>query len=156
MISKEDIVKSQKKWAEWVIETGKKLQNNEDYVSFVNNTIDDIYGLEFKNVLFKPTKASIKQFRLKKPEIVSYFVGANESFPEDYGFALEPWKEIRFENESFFFDEKFGIAMGNYFFKNASNIEIKVEYTFGYMRTFEEELKIFLHHSSIPFKNDKV
>ena len=77
MISKEDIVKSQKKWAEWVIEIGKKLQNNEDYVSFVNNTIDDIYGLEFKNVLFKPTKASIKQFRLKKPEIVSYFVGAN-------------------------------------------------------------------------------
>ena len=43
--------------------------------------------------------------------------------------------------------------MGNYFFKssNADN-EIKVEYTFGYIKKNVHHLVINLHHSSLPFK----
>ena len=41
--------------------------------------------------------------------------------------------------------------MGNYFFTNYDNENIKVEYSFGY--TFDEEnLKIVFHHSSIPYQ----
>lgn len=156
MVTKENIIKSQNNWSEWVVAIGIKFEQNKDYKAFVNKTIGSIYGLEFKKLLFKPTKASIKQFRSTKKELVSYFVGDDRNFPEDKGFALEPWKEIRFENASFVTEKKFGVAMGNYFFKNSSNIEVKVEYTLGYMYTLNGNLKIFLHHSSIPFKNETI
>jgi hypothetical protein len=46
------------------------------------------------------------------------------------------------------------LAMGNYFFTDLSGIMVKVEYTFGYIRGNNGNLKINLHHSSLPFKND--
>jgi len=41
--------------------------------------------------------------------------------------------------------------MGNYFFTETNGNEVKVEYTFGYFLNNEGELKINLHHSSLPF-----
>ena len=45
------------------------------------------------------------------------------------------------------------IAMGNYVFTCATtNKEVKVEYTFGYKRNEDGKARIFLHHSSVPYK----
>lgn len=42
--------------------------------------------------------------------------------------------------------------MGNYYFTDANtNKEIKVEYTFGYIKDKDGNLKINLHHSSLPY-----
>ena len=41
--------------------------------------------------------------------------------------------------------------MGNYYFTDLTGVETKVEYTFGY-KLSNGELKIDLHHSSLPFK----
>jgi len=46
------------------------------------------------------------------------------------------------------------LAMGNYFFTDSSGTAVKVEYTFGYIRGNNGNLKINLHHSSLPYKND--
>ena len=44
------------------------------------------------------------------------------------------------------------IAMGNYYFTCATTgDEAKVEYTLGYQRCDDGEVRIFLHHSSVPF-----
>jgi len=40
--------------------------------------------------------------------------------------------------------------MGNYFFTNPEGEEVKVEYSFGYRIDSEGNLRICLHHSSIP------
>ena len=44
------------------------------------------------------------------------------------------------------------IAMGNYYFTSEQDKknETKVEYTFGYIRDINGNLRINLHHSSIP------
>jgi len=43
--------------------------------------------------------------------------------------------------------------MGAYTFTDAtSGDEVKVEYTFGYKRCDDGKVRIFLHHSSVPFK----
>ena len=42
--------------------------------------------------------------------------------------------------------------MGNYFFTNLEGQEIKVEYTFGY-KLVNNEIKIDLHHSSLPYND---
>ena len=45
------------------------------------------------------------------------------------------------------------IAMGDYLFTCATTSEdVKVEYTFGYKRNADGKARIFLHHSSVPYK----
>ena len=60
---------------------------------------------------------------------------------EDGGFAIQPWTKVRFENTGFILEESRAIAMGNYFFTTTDGIEVKVEYTFGYILV-AGELKI--------------
>jgi hypothetical protein len=80
-------------------------------------------------------------------------VGGSPEFPEDNGFALQPWGKVRFENAGIIVSEKTALAMGNYFFTDYNDVETKVEYTFGYRKAENGKLKINLHHSSLPFQN---
>ena len=48
------------------------------------------------------------------------------------------------------FTDSTALAMGNYFFTNPEGDEVKVEYSFGYTKDSEGNLRICLHHSSIP------
>ena len=49
-----------------------------------------------------------------------------------------------------------GIAMGNYYFTCATTgNKSKVEYTFGYARCDDGKVRIFLHHSSLPYQRQK-
>ena len=42
--------------------------------------------------------------------------------------------------------------MGSYVFTNATDAStVKVEYTFGYKKNDDGKLRIFLHHSSVPY-----
>ena len=101
-------------------------------------------------VLFKPTMASEEQFRPTFQSALSYFVASNNECPEDSGFAIKGWTEVRFENAGVIVDGIYAIAMGNYFFTDQRGVETKVEYTFGYIQDEEGRLRIQLHHSSIP------
>ena len=69
---------------------------------------------------------------------------------EDQGFAIKGWTKVRFENSGVIIDQGNAIAMGNYFFTSPEGEEVKVEYTFGYLKTNLGALKINLHHSSMP------
>ena len=102
-------------------------------------------------VLFKPTLASVQQFRLTKVAALSYFIGGNSNFDEDNGFALLGWKAVRFENIGIKIEGNIAIAMGNYFFQKEDNSEVKVEYTFVYKKDDSRKLYIILHDSHFPF-----
>ena len=116
--------------------------------------LNELYAFDLGDVLFKPTKAEKKQFRLKIEEAKSYFIGGNPKFGEDKGFAIQPWQSVKFENASVVLNKSHALAMGNYFFTDSSGTAVKVEYTFGYIRGNNGNLKINLHHSSLPYKND--
>ena len=68
---------------------------------------------------------------------------------------MKPWKEIRFGDRSFILKDHTALVMGNYYFlaSNASE-EVKVEYTFGYIKNDNGELIINLHHSSLPYQGN--
>ncbi len=142
----------QEKWANSVIEIGKAYLDKKDYVNLTENFIDDLYNFQQGKILFKPTKASLKQFRTKRNEFISYFIGHNKVSDEDAGFALEPWQNINFQNFDYTVFENIIISIGNYFFTNYKNENIKVEYSFGYIFDKNQNLKIVFHHSSIPYK----
>ena len=142
----------QQKWGNSIIEIGKAYLDKKDYLKLTENFLDELYYFNQGKVLFKPTKASHKQFRNKRNEFISYFIGHNKVSDEDKGFALEPWKDIYFQNFDFITYDDIVISMGNYLFTDYENKKTKVEYSFGYILNQESKLKIIFHHSSIPYK----
>ena len=151
MILLKDVESIQKKWGDNLVELGKLKGDIDACKKESKLMIDSLYGFDNGEVLFKPTKAKDQQFRLTFEGAQSYFIGENQNFSEDKGFALQPWTNVRFENASVILNEKSAIAMGNYFFTQADGSEVKVEYTFGYFVDKQGQLKINLHHSSLPF-----
>jgi hypothetical protein len=149
------IKKAQKRWADGIINIGKYYFEKKDYIALTNNFIEELYSFKDNKVLFKPTKASKKQFRKNKNEFISYFIGHNKVSDEDKGFALEPYKSVQFINFDFSIFENIIISMGNYIFTNYEDEKIKVEYSFGYiLDENEDELKIIFHHSSVPYNTE--
>ena len=151
MITLDNIENIQKEWGDSLVKLGSLKSNKEACDNEVKSLINRLYGYQNGTVLFKPTKAKDNQFRLTFEGAKSYFIGENSDFSEDKGFALEPWTNVRFENASVILNEKTAIAMGNYFFTETNGSVVKVEYTFGYFMNENNDLKINLHHSSLPY-----
>ena len=150
-ITKEDVMKAQKEWAEGIVKISQTYIDKGDYKAAAKEHIENLYAYGKTDVLFKPTLASEDQFRETFDEALSYFVGGD--IKEDSGFAIKPWKAARFEeNPQIAVYDDYAISMGNYFFTPAEGgPEQKVEFTFGYIKNDEGNLLINLHHSSLPF-----
>ncbi len=150
-ITKGEVLEAQKAWGDALVNIGKKYMDNQDYKQAAKDTVDGLYAYQTGQVLFKPTKASDNKFRTSREGAISYFIGHNKNFPEDKGFALEPWTNVRFKNAGFYINGDVAVAMGKYFFTPRKGTAVKVEYTFGYVKDDTGKLKIFLHHSSLPY-----
>ena len=149
-IQEADISSVQRKWAEGIMEIGRAFKSGEDFRKITEDLIDDLYAFEGGPVLFKPTLASKVQFRPMRDDALSYFVrGVHD---EDGGFALKPWKFVRFGEQEFSIHGDQALAMGNYYFTPYDNDEeTKVEFSFAYRLMEDGKLRIVLHHSSVPY-----
>mgnify|MGYP005990770815 CR=1 FL=1 len=156
MITKEQVLEAQNNWGNGVVKIGALKNNRVECEKFSNDFLDKLYTFEVGLVSFKPTKCAIEQFRPTKTKALSYFIaGEDRACKEDKGFAIEPWIKVRFENSTLILEENRAIAMGNYYFTDLNNNEVKVEYTFGY-KLINKELKIDLHHSSFPYNPNDI
>ena len=150
MVSVSDIDSAQKAWGDGIVAIASAHSNGEDYVSIARNHVETLYAYGLSPVLFKPTLAAVEQFRPNFESALSYFVASNNECPEDKGFAIKGWTNVRFENADVILDDSTALAMGNYFFTTPEGDEVKVEYTFGYVVDSSGNLRINLHHSSMP------
>ena len=78
-------------------------------------------------------------------------MATNGVCPEDGGFAIKGWTAVRFDNVDIVVCGETALAMGNYFFTTPEGDEVKVEYSFGYMLDAKGNVRINLHHSSMPY-----
>ena len=150
MVNEADINNAQKAWGDGIVAIASAHSNGEDYVSIARNHVETLYAYGLSPVLFKPTLAAIEQFRPNFESALSYFVASNNECPEDKGFAIKGWTNVRFENADLILGDSTALAMGNYFFTTPEGDEVKVEYTFGYIVDSSGNLRINLHHSSMP------
>ena len=151
-ITELEVIKAQELWAENVIQIGNLYTKKEDYKSRASVFVKQFYAFDVGDVLFKPTLASEKQFRCTYDDALSYFIGGHIS--EDKGFALKPWEKINFGERKIIILKEIALSMGNYFFQSVDGSdEVKVEFTFGYVKDNDNNLLINLHHSSIPYTN---
>ena len=150
MVSIEEVDQAQKAWGEGIVKIAKAHRDGGDYIGLAENHIRTLYAYGQGKVLFKPTLASIEQFRSTPETALSYFVASNGACPEDKGFAIKGWTKVRFENSGVVTHQTGALAMGNYYFTGPDGSETKVEYSFGYIPDENGKLRIQLHHSSVP------
>lgn len=151
-ITESEVVEAQEKWGEGIVKIGKVYSEGGDYKQAAKEHIQNLYGYDLSSVLFKPTLASIEQFRGTFDGALSYFVGGNESYPEDKGFAIAPYTKVRWENSGIINNScNMAIAMGNYYFTKTDGKEVKVEYTLGYVKDADGQLRIVVHKSALPY-----
>eukprot|EP00929_Paragymnodinium_shiwhaense_P006975 TRINITY_DN110928_c0_g1_i1.p1 TRINITY_DN110928_c0_g1~~TRINITY_DN110928_c0_g1_i1.p1 ORF type:complete len:913 (-),score=113.41 TRINITY_DN110928_c0_g1_i1:190-2928(-) len=147
---------AQERWANAfmkIVRIHKQNPGGQVHVGAAAKMIDELYGYDTEHpVLFAPAEATDRRFRTDRAGAISYFVGGNPNFPEDMGFALKGWNQVRFENAQITLSGGEAIAMGTYHFVNESHADTKLEYSFGYFRDAEGNLRINLHHGSYPYE----
>ena len=152
MITENDIQMAQKKWGDSLIKIGSLKSEPNSCRDYATLTLKKLYAFERGEILFKPTKATDIAFRSDLNGSLSYFIGNDDNYPEDNGFALNPWTKVQFENKIYKCLPNSAIVMGYYHFTDLNNKITTVEYTFGYT-LIGNDLKINLHHSSLPYNN---
>ena len=150
MLDVRDVEKAQKAWGDGIVAIAAAHSTGGDFVGIATNHVNTLYAYQMGPVLFKPTLAAVDQFRPTFETALSYFVASNGACPEDKGFAIKGWTNVRFDNSDVIIDGNTALAMGNYFFTDPDGSEVKVEYTFGYIQGDDGDLRIQLHHSSMP------
>lgn len=150
-ITKEQIIAAQSAWGAGIVKIAAAHTSGGDFTQVAHDHVETLYAYGLTPVLFKPTLAAVQQFRSTFDDALSYFVASNGACPEDKGFAIKGWTAVRFENVDILTEGKVGMAMGNYFFTTPEGDEVKVEYSFGYVLDDDGNVRINLHHSSMPF-----
>ena len=118
-----------------------------------NEALDVAYGYHLGPVLFKPTMAGGEQtFRTTRAGALSYFIGHNEEFPQDGGFGLKSWRQVASSAGTAFIESDIALWMGHVTFTNSQGEQTVVDKSWGYKQDQEGQLRIVLHHSSLPFE----
>ena len=154
MVTVAKVKDAQRAWGKGIVAIATAHTNGGDYVGLATNHVNTLYAYQMGPVLFNPTLAAVDQFRPTFETALSYFVASNNACPEDQGFAIQGWTDVRFENSDVIIDGNTALAMGNYFFTSPEGAEVKVEYTFGYIEDGNGDLRIQLHHSSMPAESE--
>ena len=99
-ITSTQIEAAQAAWGEGIVRISSAHTNNEDYVQVAHDHVKTLYAYGYTPVLFKPTLAAEQQFRSTFDDALSYFVASNNACPEDKGFAIKGWTNVRFQNDN--------------------------------------------------------
>ena len=153
-ITETEIAAARAAWADGLVAISRAYDDEgiEAARALADDLLDSLYGFEFGPVLFKPTlSGGARTFRTDKAGTLSYFVGHDSSYPQDTGFGIKSWREVRSETSAFFADGDVAMWMGWVFFTNKDGETIKVDKSFGYRRSDDGSLKLVLHHSSLPY-----
>ncbi len=153
-ITEEQVLAAQHAWGEALVNIANTYDSEgiEAASELAESVIESAYGYELGPVLFKPTLAAAPQtFRTTPEGALAYFVGHSDDFPDDSGFALQGWQEVTIDNAAIFISGDVAMSMGNVSMLDSEGHTTTVDKTWGYQLDDEGELRIVLHHSSLPF-----
>lgn len=114
--------------------------------------LNTLYRYDYGPVAFKPTMASGEHtFRPTRDGALSYFVGHNEQYPTDAGFALKPWETCSVDNSVVQLYGSFANTMGQVRLTDTDGNVTTVDKTWSYMLEPDGHARINVHHSSLPY-----
>ena len=111
MITLQDVENAQEKWGQGIVDISTEYAKGGDFEKRAELHINSLYDYKDGSVLFKPTFASEVQFRSTFESALSYFVGENGVCPEDSGFAIKGWTNVRFQNDNVIIHDSTAFAL---------------------------------------------
>lgn len=153
-ITESEVEAAQKAWcgALVAIATEYDTKGHGSAKALAGQVLDGAYGYAMGPVLFKPTlTVSPQTFRTTRDGALAYFVGGDKAYASDTGFALKGWRKCETENAGIVITGNTAISMGNVSMWDSKGNMTKVDKTWGYTRGADGQLKIVLHHSSLPY-----
>ena len=154
-ITEQDLSDARKIWGDALIAVSKAFEDSgiEAARDVANGALDAAYGYNLGPVLFKPTLASGDQtFRPTKEGALSYFVGHNEKYPLDQGFAIMNWRSVECFTTASFIHDGVALWMGRVKFTDKDGKVTEADKSWGYKKDEDGVLRIVLHHSSLPYQ----
>lgn len=154
-ITEAEVEVAQKAWGAALIQISKDYKEGgiEKAKATANAVLDAAYGYNMGPVLFKPTLTVVPQtFRPTKEGALAYFVGDDSNFAEDSGFALKGWTAYEFENSAIHITADLALTMGKVRVTNEKGDVTEVDKTWGFKKDDNGQLRIVLHHSSLPYQ----
>lgn len=118
--------------------------------------LDGAYGYNMGVVLFKPTLSHGEQtFRTTRAGALAYFVGDDKAFASDSGFALKGWKKYEYKNAGVFINGDLALTQGHVILTDKAGKVTVVDKTWGFKKDEKGQMRIVLHHSSLPYQPSK-
>lgn len=154
-ITVEEVIAAQNAWGNALVAIAMEYDRNGQPAArlLAEQVIDSAYGYNLGPVAFKPTLANgPTTFRPTRAGALSYFVGGDPEFPGDSGFALKGWRSFQIDNSVIVLNGASAISMGNVSVTDSNGAVTTVDKTWGYVRDREGNLRIVLHHSSLPYR----
>jgi hypothetical protein len=155
-ITEVEVNGAQQAWCDGLVKIGKTYKESADYKAAANQFIDDAYDFNEGKVFFRPTLAVAPQgFRTTKAGTLAYFVGGDQNFPNDKGFALKPWVKCRYDNavegsNAIQIHGDIALAMGNVYLTGEDGKEIFVDKLFVFRKGSDGKLRLIVHKSALP------
>lgn len=154
-ISEADVLAAQQAWGKALVQISTDFEQGgfAKAKATAEAVLDAAYGYNMGAVLFKPTLTTAPQtFRTTREGALAYFVGGNPKFPNDNGFALKGWRSVSVQNVGIHLHGNTAISMGNVSLTDKAGKTTTVDKTWGYVRDDKGNLRIVLHHSSLPYQ----
>jgi hypothetical protein len=143
---------AQDAWGEGLVAISKAHKEGGDPRAVAVTMLETLYDYPDGKVLFKPTLTSGDQtFRPTFEGALAYFVGGDENFPNDNGFALKGWVNSEEKIDSFVVVGNVAIVQGKVTLTDGDGNKVTVDKTFAYRLDDKGNLRIITHHSSLPF-----
>lgn len=155
-ISEKMVTDAQAGWCGALVQMNETKEKGGDYTKVASDIIDAAYYYQHGVVLFKPTLTTGDQvFRMDKEGALAYFVGGSSKYKDDGGFALKGWKKCESKPRGIILNGDTALSMGNVHMWDKDGKETVVDKTWGYKMDEKGNLRIILHHSSLPYKPTK-
>lgn len=157
IITYDEVNAAQQAWCDALVKIGKLKEEGGDYKAYAEQVLSDAYNYDYGKVFFKPTLAYGDQtFRNDKKGALAYFIGGDKDYPNDKGFALNPWVKARYDNagsnnEGIQIYGSVAITMGNVWVTDKSGKEVMVDKTWVFKKGKDGKLRIIVHKSSLPY-----
>ncbi len=154
-INETELAQARKAWGDALVAIAKayETQGIDGARAVAESALDTAYGYMLGPVLFKPTMASgDKTFRPTRKGALSYFVGHDADYPKDGGFGLKGWREVQSETAGHFIDGDVAMWMGWVTMTDKDGLVTKVDKSWGYKKDADGNVRIVLHHSSLPYQ----
>ena len=153
-ITKDDLAQARQDWGNGLVTISKAFEAGgiDSAREEARKALDAVYGYNLGPVLFKPTMAGGEQtFRPTYEGALSYFVGHSSEYPNDGGFGIKGWRKVESETAAEFINGDVAMWMGWVAFTDKDGQVTKVDKSWGYQKDQNGNLRIVLHHSSLPY-----